>query len=190
LRIIATVLNLFFTLFRGHISSDIIEKVKITRAFRFDQRFDEFWNDVSRINKIVVVRDSDYLNWRYFEKPNSNYIIFVAEKNNKVLGYIVLRLKKISGIIIDMLAYPDKRVMRSLLLKATDFFKCRKVSWITCSILPNDVYYKALKESGFIPVPSDNPLIARVNIPKISQAFVKDPRNWHITAGDSVNRIA
>lgn len=190
LRAVAVGVDLILMTLRGVGRSFGPEKAKITRVHRFDQRFDDFWEDVSKYHGIIVVRDSNYLNWRYFEKPSSEYTVFAVEKNNKISGYVILRLGEASGTIIDILACPDKSVIGYLLSETTQYLKRKKANWVTCVMLPDELYYRALKENGFIPIASENPVIGRVNNTQVSESFVKDFRNWHISLGDSVNRVA
>jgi len=167
-----------------------LQDVKVARIARFDDRIDNFWKDVSKDYPIIVVRNSNYLNWRYFQKPGSKYTVFVAESNGKILGYMVLLITKgKSGCMVDMLTYPDKSIIQLLLSKAIKHFKREKMNWIwIASMLRNSLYHRILRDKGFILVPSESPLIAHLISPQISGAFVKDAKNWHITFGDTVDR--
>jgi hypothetical protein len=47
-------------------------------------------------------------------------------------------------------------------------------------------FHKMLSGQGFVHLFGlSMPLIARANLPNMSEKYVKNPRNWYITMGDS-----
>ena len=43
--------------------------LKIERISRFDERINEFWEEISKHFKIIVERNQRYMNWRYVDHP-------------------------------------------------------------------------------------------------------------------------
>lgn len=154
----------------------------------FDSRINNFWERISADYKISIVRDQSYLNWRYVENPGRKYTIYLAENDNNILGFIILTViegKVRIGHIVDILTvFDQKSVARCLISKSIEYFRREKANMICCYIL-DDRYCKILKEAGFRPRPSELLLIARANSPSISKTLLSDPKNWHITFGDS-----
>lgn len=170
-----------------------VRSIKVRRVETADDRIDEFWNDVSKDYTNIVVRNNEYMNWRFFQKPNPKYTTLVAEERGRILGYIVLctrNEKNIKyGCVIDILAsLKQKSVIQLLLLKAVEELERENVNFITCWMLNNSqsgrVYYKILKANGFVRVRS-NPFIARVNSLGISAGFICTPADWYVTIADS-----
>lgn len=188
LRVTSLFINLFVSLLAKGESVSYLKECSIKRVTRFDRRFDDFWKNVSENYRIAVVREHEYLNWRYFSKPNTQYMVFVAEGKSKILGYIILQVKKKAGYIIDIFAYPDGRVIASLLSETLRYFKRERVGWVTCLTTGSILLYRVLRERGFIPIPSECPLIARINSPQIPEKLIRDTSNWYITMGDSIDR--
>jgi GNAT superfamily N-acetyltransferase len=159
----------------------------------FDSRFDDFWEVVSKDYITVVCRDKEFLNWRYSKRPQAKYVVLVVEGNDRIRGYIVLWTddRKGLGCVVDILADLNHRdAIRSLLLKAVEYFRNRKIDLVTCWMLKGNssakVYYGMLREQGFVPLYWwSNPLIARLNLSNLAQKYIRDPRNWYITMGDS-----
>jgi len=162
--------------------------LKILEVLSFDQRINEFWDDVATNYKVILVRDKNYLNWRYFEKPNGEYKVFIAQKGGNVLGYIVLAIEKIQnlriGIIVDILT-TNNDITRHLVHKAIRFFSDMKVDKITCWMLKNCIYYNILKENGFLPTFRKTKLTARLNLPQSNLSLLQNLDNWYVTMGDS-----
>jgi len=163
--------------------------VFITQIESFDKRFDKFWEDICSYYPIIVVRNQKYLNWRFIESP-FKYYIFTANKNNHLLGYLILRIKEKRGIkrgyIVDILANPNDRVTINLLIsKAVSFFKENKYITAECLLLANKVsyYYKALKRYGFL-IKKSKVYFDGYSKDKEELDFIKNLDNWFITASD------
>jgi len=57
---------------------------------RFDQRFDRFYEKISRHHPIMTVRDSSYLNWRYTDYPFEGVQSFAMLRDDEPLGFAVI----------------------------------------------------------------------------------------------------
>jgi GNAT superfamily N-acetyltransferase len=64
----------------------------------FDSSFDEFWESVKNGYDAIVVRDSAFLNWRFFSCPHKRYTVLTAERKGKTAGYIVYRTSEENGL--------------------------------------------------------------------------------------------
>lgn len=158
----------------------------------FDDRIKDFWEKASRDYPLIVIRRKEYLNWRYFEKPDVKYTVLLAERDKKALGYVVLLIRDEKslrvGYIVDIMAFSrDSTVFHSLILEAIEDFRKKNVDSIVCWMMNNSIAripYKILKNNGFITV-SSNPLIGRVNSSRVSKQCLGDYTKWYVTMGDS-----
>lgn len=187
LKVLSVWLNHVVSVFFRPKRSSVIEDVKITEIERFDDRINDFWEDVSRHFGAIVVRDKEYLNWRYFKRPDSNFKVLLAEKDEKILGYIVFSSKDEKGFIVDLLAYPNRLdVIQNLVLRAVEQLREEKVHRIICWMLENNPCYKVLRDNGFIPIPLKYSFRVTIQSPShVSTEFVKNPNNWYLTLGDT-----
>lgn len=165
----------------------IVKDLKITEIARFDDRINDFWKNVSRYFDIIVVRNKEYLNWRYFQRPNSSFKVLLAEEDDKILGYIVFSPKDKKGFIVDLLVYPHRLgVIQRLVLTAVEKLREEKVYQIICWMFKNSSYYKVLRTNGFIPLSSKHPFGVTIYSPSnVPIEFVKDPKHWFLTLGDT-----
>ena len=163
--------------------------IDINQIFTFEKSINEFWRKASVQKQIMVVRDMEYLNWRYFEKPGEDYKIFVAKKEVDIMGYMVLKLGKIDptrGLIIDLLTLPDDNiVIETLISKAIAYFKENGILIISCFMLPDTQYYPILKKLGFIRRNSDLHFDIDIYNQSVSKEFVTNPQNWYFVRGDT-----
>ncbi|HJH27790.1 MAG TPA: hypothetical protein C5S37_13740 [Methanophagales archaeon] len=166
------------------------DTLKVRKISHFDDRINEFWNTMSIDYNIIRIRDKKYLNWRYVDAPNADYIIYVAEEGGRICGYIILGCKDASGLlfgyIYDVIAPTSREdIIQCLIAKATEYFMDAKVDAISSQMVPNKIYHKALLKNGFIPrFRSKGRFIAYNASTKLSDAFLKNPKNWFIQLGD------
>lgn len=154
----------------------------------FDHCIDEFWLKASILKSLMVVKDMKYLNWRYVNKPGHDYKIFIAERQEEILGYIVLKLRRddlIHGFIVDLLALPNGDTFaQALIIRAIKYFREEGAIIVSCWMLESTPYYRTLRKAGFMRRPSGIRLCARINSSRLSKEFVADPNNWYFVRGD------
>jgi len=176
--------------YKHSLCSDFFEKHIVTS---FDERFDKLWEEMSSQYQLLVVRNTKYLNWRYVEKPYSNYVIMTVERNSKVEGYIVL-LKESHGFlgwkrgyIVDIFAKSEKAIY-SLLHYALEYFAKENVNLVTCWMMKNQSTYDCLLQNGFIDDRlSSEKLICSINVDnnKYEKLYHRVKKEWFFTIGDS-----
>ncbi len=173
--------------------------VTLRQVDTFDDRIDIFWEKISKEFNIVVERDKYYLNWRYSQDPIHEYSIYVAEVEEKIVGYMVLGCEDDEGRIMDIFAFEDK-VFYLLIKRAKEHFKENDMVIIQCWMVYHHRYAKLLRNAGFFShrwvmyfgsrLESLKgvflPLIVFVPSPEASkmEADFLDNRNWFIAMGD------
>ena len=165
----------------------------INRISAFDERINDLWEKVSDDYEIIVVRDKEYLNWRYIDIPSVDYAIYVAETEGQIMGYTVLRCEKQRGLLFGHIfefVVPSgyELIAQSLILKAVDFFREEKADLVLYRMIADRTVFKTVRKSGFISLPfmgSKLRFVTRANTPKISEAFIRNRRNWFVQTGDS-----
>jgi len=192
-KILAGVGNLTLNLLYRTRKPPEVDGLTITRVSSFDERINDLWKKISNEYEIAIVRDKEYLNWRYVDIPNIDYAIYLAEKEGQILGYTVLRCKKQQGLIIGrifelIVPLEQQAVAQSLLAKAIEFFKEEGADLALTYIIGNKIYGKTLRRSGFIFAPFINRelrFIVRMNTPETPETFLRNPERWFIQLGDS-----
>jgi GNAT superfamily N-acetyltransferase len=176
------------TIFRAKKPS-VVDGLTISEIFHFDDRYNEFWERISKDYRIIAVRNKEYLNWRYIDAPNAKYTIYVAERNEMICGYMVLENKYCRGLpigrILDIAAPLDQQiVIQCLISKAIEHFERKEADAIFSNIISNRYLHSFLK-NGFLPYPiSKNRFIAYNASPNIPDGYLKNPKNWFIQLGD------
>lgn len=162
---------------------------------RFDNRVDVFWERVAPRHRITVVRDSTYLNWRYFDNPGRDYRALIAETDDEILGYVIVRCMEQfglrGGMIVDLGVLPDREpVLGVLLAEAEGFFREQWMDLVACLINGDKDYIGVLRKQGLLPLPKklgfkEWYFAVRLNTPTLDKEFSTDPSNWFLTFGDT-----
>jgi hypothetical protein len=165
------------------------EDSRIRQIHSFDDSANKLWNSVMSQYKITIVKNKDYLNWRY-RAPGANYIILAAEKEGEMEGYLISVYKMREGskecYIVDIIAKSEK-VVHYLLLNLSERCKRDNVDIISYSIIANNAYQRVLRRTGFIFPPFIKGIYfsTYTSSTSISKEFLINPQNWFVQMGDS-----
>jgi len=134
------------------VSVEIIEE--------FGKEADVLWDKVSPNYLFAIKRDKRYLNWRYLDARSGSFDVYAAYSNHQLLGYCVTRVKRFkdsapSGLIVDILTYPDRLDIASRLVeKAMEGFMEDSVNRIRYLGVKGHPYEKTLNGFGFLSRPA------------------------------------
>ena len=63
--------------------------VLLELARRADRRFDQLWQNCRRHYGELIVRDARYLQWRYFDRPDLEYVVVAAHEHGSLVAWSV-----------------------------------------------------------------------------------------------------
>jgi len=166
---------------------DTTRPVVFERVAAFDSRIDELWERVSPGYPVIVRRDKEFLNWRFAQRPDCEYTIFLAKEVDSVVGYLVLRIKEEKGqrvgLVADfLLPAGDTVLFSSLLGHALRWFKQNNAAYALC-LTSDSRFGEVLKEHFFLKREYPGNQLA-IDI-GVHQDIVKERSSWHITLADS-----
>ena len=124
----------------------------------FDEKFETFWDNFVNEYDYILLRNREYMNWRFTQDPSGDYKIIAALSNNKIIGYAVLELNDdngyLGGYIIDLLSLQNRvDVVLALFNEAVGFFDSLNINCINLAI-EGSSYQKIANLFGFINAPS------------------------------------
>jgi hypothetical protein len=118
---------------------------------RFDERIEDFFDEAARPFDFLVVRSSDYMNWRYCEPAAGRFTIRVAEHEGRILGYLILKISEGNGYIADLLALPGRiDVVRFLVEDALRLSREARAEMVSCWVIARHPYNGLLRRYGFV----------------------------------------
>jgi GNAT superfamily N-acetyltransferase len=182
--------NILSSVFYRSEKAPALEGVRITQISSFDERIDELWARVSNNYPVMVVRNKEYLNWRYAAIPDVHYSIYIAEKEGDIHGYLVLRCVQQggtkTGIIFDILA-TSQQIYQCLISQAMAQCELEKADTIYGLMIADKTVSTAFRKNGFLSFPflKDGRFIVYSSSPHVSKEFLAEPKNWFVQIGDS-----
>ncbi|MCF7873776.1 MAG: hypothetical protein K9M00_02985 [Candidatus Omnitrophica bacterium] len=172
-RSLATVYNLFcpFSLAaKLDFSSD---KIKIKKNDFSKKMMSHFFKRVSSQYYFLMQADADFLEWKYFYKPDNNYTIYTAVLDKKILGYIIAEKRRSSIYLVDIVI--DLKFFRVFFLLLSDIFTRstgQKYKEVRCSV-SHKLYLENLKKIGFSCYQKENCLYSDLG----KKSFFSLPKN-------------
>jgi len=184
----ALVLGAYYALVVDRRKWDTDENVQVEKIDRFDSTFDDFWEKVQHDYPVIVKRNSAYLNWKFFERPDLRYTVYRASRGGDLTGYIVLRIEEWrgvrTGLVVDILSRrEDVGVIRALLVKAVRQFREDGVDQVGAQIFFVPTFREVFRRMGFITKPSRRVrrIVLTINNKSMPRDVLADPQNWFIT---------
>ena len=153
--------------------------------------FDRLWSHLACEYENVVVRNGEWVDWRFRRSVAYAYKVLVAYREGEPCGYIAYRLadtgERANGYIADIfLGRNDAITASALVMRALDDLSARGAGMVLATAAPESPLYRQLRRLGFLPArrwTAFNFEIAPLQ-PDVDPATLSDPRTWHITAGD------
>jgi ribosomal protein S18 acetylase RimI-like enzyme len=161
--------------------------IAIAKVESFDREADDLWDSVSTNFDALIKRDHVYLNWKYVRQPHIRYERYVARRNGRLCGYIIVRTgtppePKI-GIVADLFVAPtDEGAMLALLGSAMRDFDRGGVSGVIAATNVR-AYEESLLRFGFSKIREDA-LMVRYNESHEAAPIIRAGR-WLLGKADS-----
>ncbi len=160
----------------------------------FGEDYDILWNVVKKSIPIGVNRDAAYMNWRFVNKPHTDYIRFGYYEESALKGIIIFTLKNKHGgkvgYLMELLFDPkNKQAGKELLRFSSRIFKENKTDVILAWCYTHSFNYATFKNAGFYNFPEKiRPQKLGVIVKVLKSKFEKDLlkiKNWYISYSDS-----
>lgn len=168
----------------------VLPEVTVTRLDTFDARFDRLWQRACRTHRVMLVRDRRYLDWRFTQRPDAQYTIWAAIRQDDLLGYLVTRCASRAGerwgYLVDFLvAERSPAVFELLLERAIADLREAGAAAVSCRAAA-PAYRRLLYWHGFVRSwrEARGYLRTRIDLPDPGLQVFADPRQWFVTMGD------
>ncbi|WP_165967173.1 GNAT family N-acetyltransferase [Jeotgalibacillus sp. S-D1] len=172
-------------------SKKIPADLTVERVSRADAKFDLLWDRAGKDYDVLLKRDADYLNWRYFEHPTRKYEVYLVSTDKKIIGYFVIRKEtqqknsqSINFIhIIDLLCANNGQDITQIVLGILS--KTNEADIVSTWSLSHTNHYKILKsKAGFFHIGNPMPLVGKALHFEEFTENVFDKSAWYVSQGD------
>lgn len=150
-----------------------------------------FWNVIKQKTPIMISRTSRYLQWRYFDRPNMQYTMFVADDNEEsVSGFMVVRFRHEEDFtrctLVDFLSRgmnsaDEHQVMKDLICYVLNY-AVEAGADVVDGWIPHQ-YANDFKALGFASGTTNSGWIVHSSV--LERSIYTNPTNYYLTMGDS-----
>lgn len=159
-------------------------KYEINKTSACGADYDEFWNEYARsLDKIVSYKNSSYMNWKYVNAPNPYRTLYLAKKNGKISGFVVLESTEKIGYIVDVGAL-DSSSLEYLLAYSIKHFRKEGRDSIVFIALEHNAYINTFELYGFVKRPEEKHAYVYLDETMENKEYITDSKNWFMTIGD------
>ncbi len=167
-------------------SARVRGSTSIVEVDSFGSEIDELWQRTQGDYPVIFCRDAQFLNWRFVNCPELRYRRFVAERDGRTVGYVVLRradpVEFPQGVIVDLYASrEDTETLDELIRHSLAFFG-DSVSAMDCGTSIAE-FQAVLRRHGFFRTYTHHPTcICRDSAPADRLAQLKN--DWFLSKAD------
>ncbi len=143
------------TAFRNMFNGDVnFSGIKLIEVDSFDSRINGFFDKIYKEHDFIFTKTVDVLNWRYFDTRGGKYTVKIAEKDDEIIGLLVLSSKSEqeypAGYIVELLTCSEYSYIQDLLIKdAINHFVEKKINNIKILTVSDTSIEKTLKKHMF-----------------------------------------
>jgi hypothetical protein len=125
--------------------------LSIKRTENPGEQFDRLWEKCRRDYPYAVVRQSEFLRWRFLKHPEKKYEIFCLKGmfSEEIEGYAVLHLKKDVAILVDVLFPKSEKKTAVFFSKIAHMLRSRGILLIETWLPGNHFLKTAVMAAGF-----------------------------------------
>lgn len=179
-----------FSLVQTIISAFHSRKYEMKILHEFGEKFDQFWNEISKHYKVIQVRDRTFLTWRFLKCPHLSYITLAAINNDKILGYSILRFEKSidganKGYIVDLLSQRDPVLMNALVSESMRLLAKKGCTLVTMRSSSSDEMISKVLLSLNFKITERRAGILYNKVFKEKEHILSQPDNWFLSLADS-----
>ena len=167
--------------------------VEVRPVDKVDFSFDALWDWAAPSHPNLMVRDRQFLQWRFEELPDRRYTILGAYRAGRLVGYAVLRLVEEGALrkalIVDLFTHRDETgIFRKLLAAASA--EARRQGAVSVAILASDEppQRRAMRLALFFGDSRSAFMIGHSNTLAIAEYC--DTSKWWVTLADADIEIA
>lgn len=170
------------------------DKLEVQKILDF-KNVDKLWNNYKQNIGCCIVRNSSFLNWRFFEHPEVSYtkkdpflyFSFVIKKNSEPIFYFVL--KKYGNVchVIDYFGKINNETINAMLTYSIDF--CKQNNFCSLTFWSNQYsekspIYEISKKLGFVAKPP-SAYFGVLSLDQNLTSMTTNQENWLVTMSDS-----
>lgn len=196
--ILASIGNaIYATYMKNKLKGQIDKEIKFEILNNVPESIQSCWDKYKDKYDVLLVRDYKYLNYRYNQRPDVDYVTILAKLNNEIIGFAILHNSFANGSkmtsSVEFFTDPtNERYIEALANGVTKYCYDNGLEYVVVGSGLYGSYKKVLMENGFMITrkpPKNNMMIANVLTDKLTMDEINGHEKWHITQGDGETEL-
>lgn len=129
------------------------ESGRIERITKVDASFDRLWEQCQKEYSLSVIRNSDFVRWRFLNHPMKQYDIFGYQKDSELNAYAVFAMKDKKARLVDILAPPAESLISDFISQTALILRNSGAEQIETWLPENHFITESLISTGFVNLP-------------------------------------
>lgn len=181
--IVGLIIDLFYSLFLVYANYRLRTRFTLTEVKTFSREINSLIDNSEFSSLVINTRNSDYLNWRYFDNPQHIYKGFVLTgRKGDIQGYYVIELVDDVIHISDIFGITQSDIITMLDFIQIYAFRNNYQS-VSFSFMGPKILTDSLVHDGFHARESERCIIFKSLNPDVSEKLAITD-NWYLTDGD------
>ena len=159
--------------------------VQVEETPMFDDRFDQLFADAQPARRIVGVRDSTYLTWRYGDNPAYRTHAVLARRAGHLVGYALFTCAEEVTHVKDIFTGPEEGVAEDLIVALVRHARRGKKSTsVSAIVLEGNPLEETFIHAGFTRREDTSQMFGYARREGPLGETLSDRNNWLVTVGD------
>jgi hypothetical protein len=151
--------------------------------------FDTVWNNLKGDYPNLVIRNRDWVQWRYLDAPEQDYTVQLASTDGQPAGYIAYRVvpigNRLIGRIADIFAAADDRTTQDALIKAANRHLARLGADSAATLVAvGSPAYSVFRRNLFLLSRGEYKVSFITPSSDVTLEQLSNPADWHLMGGD------
>jgi len=149
--VVSTLVKLFIDIYINRRSSQYhLPDTRLVPLCSKEIEVDDIVSRLTEHNPVMLVRDSEFVRWRFQSIPRNNYHTFLFLRGDKQLGYIVYKSHGSSVMIVDFIVSPEPEIICAATSMLIDHCRQQGFASIHCQLSKHAYCCDSLKTCGFV----------------------------------------
>ena len=195
---LAEAVNFIYAAFmKNKLKRQMDKEIEFEILNRVPEKIQKCWDKYKSKYNVLLVRDYKYLNYRYNERPDINYVTVLAKLNEEIIGFAILHNAVANGSKMTSAVefFTDPANERYIKTLANGISKYCYDNGLEYAVLGTGLfgeYRNVLLKNGFMITrkpPKNNMMIAHILSDKVTLDEITGHEKWHITQGDGETEL-
>lgn len=196
--LLASIGNSIYSAYMKNKLNNVMDKeIKFEILNNVPENIQQCWDRFKDKYDVLLVRDYKYLNYRYNQRPDVDYVTILAKLNNEIIGFAILHNSVANGSkmtsSVEFFTDPNnERYIKALANGVSKYCYDNSLEYLVVGSGLFGSYKKVLLENGFMITrkpPKNNMMIANVLSDKLTMDEINGHEKWHITQGDGETEL-